>query len=198
MIMKKTILVAFMALSGFYGIAQSDSGFGIKGGLNYNANGDYFESAGDAARNPDRNIGYHVGVFGKFGASKVYLRPELVYTKTKSDYDGADFDMSKLDVPVLLGINLIGPLHVFTGPSFQYILDTEFDGVTIDDVENDFSVGMNIGAGVSFGKFGIDLRYERGFNDNEASFINTNITNLGPSRIDTRPDQLILSLSLAL
>ena len=198
MIMKKTILVAFMALSGFYGIAQSDSGFGVKGGLNYNANGDYFESAGDAAKNPDRNVGYHVGVFGKFGASKVYVRPELVYTKTKSDYDGADFDMSKLDVPVLLGINLVGPLHVFAGPSFQYILDTEFDGITIDDVENDFSVGMNIGAGVNLGKLGIDLRYERGFSKNEISFINTNVTTLGPSRIDTRPDQLILSLSLAL
>lgn len=196
--MKKTILVAFMALSGFYGVAQSDSGFGIKGGLNYNANGDYFESVGDAAKNPDRNVGYHVGIFGKFGASKVYVRPELVYTKTKSDYDGADFDMSKLDVPVLLGINLIGPLHVFAGPSFQYILDTEFDGVTIDDVENDFSVGMNIGAGVNLGKLGIDLRYERGFSDNEATFVNTNNTNLGASRIDTRPDQLILSLSLAL
>ncbi len=198
MIMKKTILVAFMALSGFYGIAQSDSGFGVKGGLNYNANGDYFESAGDAAQNPDRNVGYHVGVFGKFGASKVYVRPELVYTKTKSDYDGSDFDMSKLDLPVLLGINLIGPLHVFAGPSFQYILDTEFDGITIDDVENDFSVGMNIGAGVNLGKLGIDLRYERGFSENEISFINTNVTTLGPSRIDTRPDQLILSLSLAL
>ena len=176
--MKKTILAAFLALSGFYGIAQSDSGFGIKGGLNYSANGDYFESVGDAARNPDRNIGYHLGVFGKIGASKVYLRPELVYTKTKSDYDGADFDMSKLDVPVLLGINVVGPLHVFAGPAFQYILDTEFDGITIDDVENDFSVGMNIGAGVSLGKLGIDLRYERGFNDNEASFINTNIRNV--------------------
>ena len=183
--MKKTILAAFLALSGFYGIAQSDSGFGIKGGLNYSANGDYFESVGDAARNPDRNIGYHLGVFGKIGASKVYLRPELVYTKTKSDYDGADFDMSKLDVPVLLGINVVGPLHVFAGPAFQYILDTEFDGITIDDVENDFSVGMNIGAGVSLGKLGIDLRYERGFNDNEASFINTNIRNVQQKPLNT-------------
>lgn len=196
--MKKTVLAAFLALSGLYSMAQSDSGFGIKGGLNYSANGDYFESAGDAARNPDRNIGYHVGVFGTFGASKVYLRPELVYTKTKSDYNGDDFDMSKLDVPLLLGVNLIGPLHVFAGPSFQYILKTEFDGITVDDIENDFTVGINIGAGVNLGKLGIDLRYERGFSNNEATFINTNITNVGPSRIDTRPDQLILSLSLAL
>ncbi|TLP71780.1 outer membrane beta-barrel protein [Maribacter sp. ACAM166] len=196
--MKKIILVAFMALSGLYSIAQGDSGFGIKGGLNYSANGDYFESAGDIARNPNRNVGYHLGVFGKIGASSVYLRPELVYTKTKSDYNGDDFDMSKLDVPVLLGIKVIGPLHLFAGPAFQYILKTEFDGITIDDVENDFSVGMNIGAAVNFGKLGVDLRYERGFSDNDASFINTSITTVGPSRIDTRPDQLILSLSLTL
>jgi hypothetical protein len=196
--MKKVVLVAFIALSGLYSIAQNDSSFGIKGGLNYSANGDYFESAGEAARNPDRNVGYHLGFFGKISASRVYLRPELVYTKTKSDYNGDDFTMSKLDVPVLLGVKVIGPLHVFAGPAFQYILDTEFDGITIDDVENDFSIGMNIGAGINFGKLGIDLRYERGFSDNEASFINTNVTNVGQSRIDTRPDQLILSLSLAL
>jgi len=196
--MKKTVLVAFMALSGLYSIAQSDSSFGIKGGLNYSANGDYVESAEDVASNPDRNIGYHLGVFGKIGASRVYLRPELVYTKTKSDYNGDDFDMSKLDVPVLVGVKVIGPLHIFAGPAFQYILNTKFDGITIDDVENDFSVGMNIGAGVNFGKLGVDIRYERGFSNNEATFINTNITTVGPSRIDTRPDQLILSLSLSL
>ncbi len=195
--MKKTVLIAALAFMGLSASAQSGTGFGIKGGLNYSANGDYFESAGDAARNPDRNVGYHLGIFGKIGASRVYLRPELVYTKTKSDYNGDDFNMSKLDIPVLLGLKVIGPLHVFAGPAFQYILKTEFDGITIDDVENDLTVGMNIGAGVNLGKLGIDLRYERGFSDNEATFINTN-TNVGQSRIDTRPDQLILSLSLAL
>lgn len=194
--MKKTFLLAAMVLFGLSATAQSESGFGIKGGLNYNANGDYFESAGEAARNPDRNIGYHLGIFGKIGVSRIYFRPELVYTKTKSDYDGSDFDMSKLDAPLLLGVKVIGPMHLFAGPSFQYILDTEFDGITIDDVNNDFTVGLNIGAGVNLGKLGIDLRYERGFSDNEASFINTNLTTVGPSRIDTRPDQLILSLSL--
>ena len=194
--MKKTLLLATMVLFGFSAMAQSESGFGIKGGLNYNANGDYFQSAGDAARNPDRNVGYHLGIFGKVGVSRIYFRPELVYTRTKSDYDGSDFDMSKLDAPLLLGVNVIGPLHLFAGPSFQYILNTEFDGITIDDIDNDFTVGLNIGAGVNLGKVGIDLRYERGFSDNEAVFVNNNLTTLPPSRVDTRPDQLILSLSL--
>lgn len=194
--MKKVIFITVMLLTGLSAMAQTGSGFGIKAGLNYNANGDYFESAGDVARDPDRNVGYHVGIFGKVGLAKIYVRPELIYTKTKSDYNGDDFDMSKLDAPILLGVKVIGPLHVFAGPSFQYILDTEYDGITIDDVENDFTVGLNIGAGLNLGKLGIDLRYERGFSDNEATFINTNITTVGTSRIDTRPDQIILSLSL--
>lgn len=198
MIMKKMLLLAVFALGGMTAFAQSDSGFGIKGGLNYNGNGDYFESVGDAAREPDRNIGYHAGIFGKIKLGPIYLRPELVYTKTKSDYEDASFDLSKLDAPILIGFKVIGPLHVFAGPSFQYILNSEFDGITIDNVENDFSVGANFGVGVNLGKLGVDLRYERGFSDNEARFINTNITSLPNSRLDTRPEQVILSLSLKL
>lgn len=194
--MKKTILLAVFALASMTAFAQSGSGFGIKGGLNYNANGDYFESTGEAARNPDRNIGYHLGIFGKIG-NRVYLRPELMYTKTKSDYDGDKFDISKLDFPVLIGAKIIGPLHVFAGPAFQYILDTEFDGITINDIDNDFTVGLNIGAGINLGKLGIDLRYERGFSENEATFVG-NVGSVGASRIDARPDQLIVSLSLNL
>jgi hypothetical protein len=177
--------------------AQNGSSFGIKGGLNYSGNGDYFESIGDNAKNPDRNIGYHIGVFGKIG-NKLYLRPELVYTATKSDYDSDELSVKKIDLPVLVGLKVLGPLSIFAGPSFQYILDTEFDGINIDNVENDFSVGLNFGIGVNFNKIGIDLRYERGFSDNEATFINNTIGSDTLSRIDTRPDQLILSLSIAL
>ncbi len=177
--------------------AQKGSSFGIKAGLNYNANGDYFESISDNAQDPDRNIGYHVGVFGKIG-NDLFFRPELVYTSTKSDYNSDDFNMQKLDLPLLVGIKVIGPVNVFGGPSFQYILDTEFDGISIDNVENDFSVGLNFGIGLTLNKIGIDLRYERGFSNNEATFIGNNLGQGAVSRIDTRPDQLILSLSIAL
>ena len=195
--MKKTLLVVAMAAISAFSYGQIDSKFGIKAGLNYNANGDYFESAGEAARNPDRNVGYHLGIFGQLG-SRVYFRPELVYTSISSEYDNDDFKMQKLDLPILLGARVIGPLHVFAGPAFQYILDTEYDGITISDVSNDFTVGVNIGAGINLGMLGIDLRYERGFSDNEATFINRNVTTVPTSRIDTRPDQLILSFSLKL
>lgn len=177
--------------------AQNGSAFGFKGGLNYSANGDYFESIGENGKNPDRNVGYHLGIFWKLG-NDLYFRPELVYTATKSDYDSSEFSIKKLDAPLLVGIKVLGPLSIFAGPSLQYILDTEFDGINIDEVEDDFTVGLNFGIGFNLNKIGIDLRYERGFNNNEAAFIDENLGNGIVSRIDTRPDQLILSLSIAL
>lgn len=193
---KSVILTAVLATIGFTINAQNNSSFGFKGGLNYSANGDYFESASTNAETPDRNIGYHIGVFGKIG-DKLYLRPELVYTATKSDYDSNAFSIKKIDVPLLVGLKVIGPVSVFAGPSFQYILETDFEGIDIDTVKNDFSVGFNFGVWFNLNKIGIDLRYERGFSENEATFIDTNITTVN-SRIDTRPDQLILSLSIGL
>ncbi|MDN3665376.1 outer membrane beta-barrel protein [Algibacter miyuki] len=175
--------------------AQSASGIGIKGGLNYNANGKYVESINDNAQNPDRNVGYHIGLFGKIG-DKLFLRPEIVYTKTKSDYEDDTFSMQKLDAPILVGLKILGPVSVFAGPSFQYILDTDFEGITVGDIKDDFSVGLNFGVGLNFKKVGIDLRYERGFTENEGTFIGNNGINGG--RLDTRPDQLILSLAIIL
>ena len=189
-----TVLFSFLCFTSF---AQVGSGFGIKGGLNYNANGDYFESIGDNAQHPDRNIGYHLGLFGKIG-NKLYFKPELIYTYTKSDYNNDDFIMKKFDAPLLVGVKILGPVSVFGGPSLQYIIDSEFDGITIDNVHDDFTIGLNFGIGLNFKNIGIDVRYERGFNDNEATFINSNLGSSTASRIDTRPDQLILSLSVGL
>src|SRR5690606_19986478 len=151
----KNLFLSVLLLSSFIGFSQSDSGFGLKAGLNYNSNGDFIvdfsDATSDISEGADSKVGYHVGVFGKLDFPKIYLRPELVYTKTKSEYNGDDFDMSKLDLPVLLGYKIIGPLSIFAGPSFQYILDTKLEDADIEDIKSDFSVGLNIGAAVSLG-----------------------------------------------
>ena len=199
--MKKIFFILAVSIASIT-YAQTGSGFGIKGGLNYNSNGDVTNSAGEVFAHPDGNAGFNLGVFAKLG-DKLYVKPELVYTNTKSTYKGdsgtkSDFKMQKLDLPVLVGINIIGPLNAFAGPAFQYILDTDYEGVTLGDVENEFTVGLNFGVGVNLGSLGLDLRYERGFSENEATFIDTNITGLSAGRIDTRPEQVILSLSVKL
>lgn len=192
--MKKIILGIFLIVTSMT-YAQSGSGYGIKVGLNYNSNGNVTDAAGDVLRKPDGNAGFNIGVFGKLG-DRFFLKPELVYTNTKSKYHGDDFKMQKLDLPILAGMRVIGPLNAFIGPAFQYVLDTDYENATLSDVKNDFTVGLNFGVGIDLGSLGLDLRYERGFSKNEANFIDTNITNLQGGRIDTRPEQVVLNLSI--
>lgn len=201
--MKKVFLIAVMALASATAFAQKDSGFGIKGGLNYSQNGDLIASVGDAASDivegSSGKLGYHIGVFGKIELAKLYIRPEAIYTRTTSTYDvngtPTEFDNTKIDVPVLLGINLIGPLHVFAGPALQYQVENDLEGFSINEAEKDFTVGLHAGIGVNLGRLGLDVRYERGFSENEADFIGTNVTNV-EGRVDSRPSQVIFSLSL--
>ncbi len=202
----KKLLFAVLVLSTFVGFSQGEKSFGIKAGLNYNSNGKLIEEFSNATtdinQGADSKVGFHAGIYGKIDISNLYLRPELVYTKTKSDYNGTDFDMSKLDLPVLLGYKIIGPLSVFVGPSFQYILDTDLEGVELSDVKNDFTVGLNVGVGVQLGSLGLDVRYERGFSKNEAGYIIDNTGDVGGAlvtgRVDSRPSQLIFSASFKL
>src|SRR5690554_2619844 len=85
--MRKNLLLAGFALAAFTfsTTAQNGDGFGIKAGLNYNGNGKYFESIEANAKSPDKNVGFHVGLYGKIG-DRFYFKPELVYTQTKSEY----------------------------------------------------------------------------------------------------------------
>jgi hypothetical protein len=194
--MKNNVLSLVFVLASMSCFAQ----FGVKAGLNFNSNGELrevvtvgeniFEDKGDA------KIGYHVGAYYNIDLGKLYLRPELVYTKTKSKYGSSSYDMSKIDVPVLLGLKVIGPLSVFAGPSFQYTLDNDFENSTVSEVRNDITAGFNVGAAVKIGNIGLDVRYERGFSENEARILNSNNIEIGT--LDSRPSQIIFSLSFKL
>ncbi|MHB1107883.1 MAG: outer membrane beta-barrel protein [Lutibacter sp.] len=199
--MNKRILVLSMALllTAFYANAQS--GFGIKGGLSYNSNGSLKNDVNAVIDNEGSGkSGYNIGIYGKLALGPIYLRPELVYTKTTSEYElnseNVDYKIARLDMPVLVGLKLIGPLSIFAGPAFQYTLENDFNDIKYNDIENEFTVGFNFGAGLDLGRLGLDVRYERGFNENEATFIenNTNTT----FKLDSRPEQIIFSLSYRL
>ncbi len=199
---KRIALFLIVFLSTLY-FANAQSGYGIKGGLSYNSNGNLKEFTSNVTEiykdGGKGKSGFNIGFYGKLDLGPIYLRPELVYTKTTSEYElnsttVSDYKVSKLDMPVLVGIKLIGPLNIFAGPAFQYYLDNNLKGINISDVENDFTVGINIGASIELGKLGIDVRYERGLSQNEANWSNAGNT----FTLDSRPEQLIFSLSYSL
>lgn len=200
------IVLAF----GFLNTAQAQFlNFGIKGGLNYNSNGnlrgisDYIDNIKIKS---DEGTGYHFGVFTEIKIPFVYIRPELVYTHTLSDYSDNEFSselaINKVDMPILVGIKILQIGRIFAGPSFQYILNTDFkDSSVYDNVReissDDFSMGMQLGIGVELGKLGADIRWEKGISDTEARFIGDVVGSDFIDQkisIDTRPEQFIISI----
>jgi hypothetical protein len=194
----KAIKLLFSTLVIFLGIhtMQAQSSWGLRGGLNYNSNGEFLSEASEVYKNPKSNAGYHVGLFKKIDLLGFFLRPELVYTSTSSSYNGDDLSMSKIDLPLNLGSGFIGPTYIFAGPSLQYVLSSEFAGVSTASSLKDITVGANIGLGISLNKINIDLRYERGLTEKEMRFLTQKVYQ--EARIDTRQDQLILSLLIEL
>ena len=197
--MKKALFIVMMV---FTGTAFAQNGFGVKGGLNYGDNGEIeFADAMNAVENTESKIGYHLGIFYRVGVAGFFIKPELLYTRTESTYKmnnrNADYNISKIDLPLLVGTRFFGPVIVFAGPSLQYILDNELQGVNLRDMEEEFTVGAHLGAGLQLGNVGVDVRYERGLTKNQAEVLNLNNPE-GIRRIDSRPNQFILSLSINL
>ena len=187
-----SILIVILGVNSIH----AQSSWGLRGGLNYNSNGEFLSEASEVYKNPKSNAGYHVGLFKKIDLLGFFLRPELVYTSTTSLYNGDDLIMSKIDLPLNLGSGFIGPTYIFAGPSLQYVLSSEFAGVDTASSLKDITVGANIGLGISLNKINIDLRYEKGLTEKEMRFLTQKVYK--EARIDTRQDQLILSLLLEL
>lgn len=207
--MKQIITTLLLGVFSASIYAQADSGIGIKAGVNYNENGSLKASTqsafNDILAGADKKMGYHFGLYAKIDLPLVYLRPEVVFTKTTSEYnvDGTtgSFDRAKVDIPVLVGYKLLGPLHVFAGPAFQYVIKDQFndgfENFTLSSVEKNLTLGMQLGVGVNLNKLGIDVRLERGLSANEVQLINTKITDVS-DRLDSRPRQIIIALSYKL
>lgn len=200
----RKLVIAVLLLSGMTAFGQS-SHFGIKGGLNYGSTGE-LSGITDRPINGDNKVGYHLGVLGHLEFAGIFFQPELVYTRLTTAYDNralggasADYAFSKLDIPLLVGLEILGPLNIKAGPAFQVVLNNELDGgADIGDPENTFTVGYQLGVGLSLGKLGFDLRYEGSFQDNNAdSVVAIANESIEGFTIDSRPSQWILSVSYA-
>lgn len=202
--MKKLILAICFVL-GVNQFTNAQLDFGLKAGVNYSSETitnfkdlekEYFNKA-------EGKLGYHGGIWlrAKIPAIGLYIRPELVYTALKSEVSEiestkkGDFNFQKVDIPILLGKKFAKIAYVHIGPSLQYIMDGTITYENIKEIKLDgFTVGLQLGGGIELGAFGIDVRWERAFNDVEAKLIpkETGNTTLN---FDTRVNQIIFGLS---
>ncbi len=205
--MMKKILLASLLFIGVAQLAQAQLQVGLKAGVNYNS--DSFNNvSNDVLNGAESRTGYHAGIWfrAKLPIVGLYLRPEIVYTELSNDitYDNTfatakttDYKFRKIDVPVLLGKKIFGIGNIFAGPSFQYILSSDFGFDDLREVSTDqFSLGIQLGGGIEFGRLGIDVRWERGLSKNETKFVDDSISS--EVNFDTRVSQIIFGVSYRL
>ena len=178
--MKLKYLTVALLFSIYLPLQSQEFGFGVKGGLNTISIGDIITVGSNGANGPvaglvfepQKDLGFQFGgyFFAQFG--KLYVRPELNYFSSKSYYDfpnrQAEWSTSKIDFPILVGYDLIGPISVYAGPGFSFFGDTTIEGVqetgfTTGDAGPDIkttAISFNIGIAFRYKRLGIDLRYE--------------------------------------
>jgi len=199
--MKKLFL--FVSLFSFL-LSSAQFDYGVKAGLNYNSLDDLNIRGGFPGINEDikskGELGFHAGIFAQFNFTKIYVKGELLYVQNSSSYDNtlvpsSKFKLSTLELPVLVGFKVVGPLKLYIGPSLVYNIDSNFSDVFDLDFEKDLSIAFNIGSTVTINKIEIDLRYSSGLSENAASYLDAiPADGLGYS-INTRPSQFLLSVA---
>lgn len=198
--LKQIFISSFLILTTFVSVNAQKTGWGATASLIYASNGDLIEETSGIIDNKgEGGVGFNLGLYGNLNLGLVYIRPKLVYSQSSNSYQvdaDSDSDNHKLktfDLPILVGIKIIKPISFVLGPSFRYIIDSDLEGLSFDSIENEFTVGANIGLALVLGRITVDLIYERSFNENEASFINDNTGNT--YTLDTRPQQLLVGIS---
>ena len=109
--------------------------------------------------------GFEAGGFMKFKAGPVYLKPMTLYNFQSGQVivDGEDvsYRANKIGFPVLVGMNVVGPLSVEAGPVYNYLagVTRHRDGATDWDFGRS-GLGYRAGLAADFGPLMLNLTYE--------------------------------------
>ncbi|WP_304238721.1 porin family protein [Jiulongibacter sediminis] len=179
----KKLFAALIALTLFSVSAYSQSGLGIKGGVNLtNISTDAGSLKNNISESLDTKTGFAFGIWGRVG-DKFYLQPEImVATKggkvSVTPFGGGspelvDVKYTNLDIPVMIGFKPLGFLRVMGGPVASVKLSedmklrdalAEYTTNTGEAFSNS-TWGYQLGAGITLLGFDIDLRREGGLSD---------------------------------
>ena len=165
--MKRILFVAVLLTFAAVVSAQPIINLGLKGGLNTSKVSVKLEDY-----NSSNITKMHIGAFGRIGWNKVYLQPEVYFTKKGGEFSAnplhffGEFDYSAVDVPVLFGVRVLNAkavdLHLMGGPVFGFITKNDLSGSNDFDSQyfKDRYVGFQYGVGADVLFLTVDLRME--------------------------------------
>nr|MBS0037708.1 PorT family protein [Saprospiraceae bacterium] len=182
----KFTLIAFLLLSATFAYSQ----IGVRAGVNLASQ----EYDPDITQDQSSIIGLNLGVIYEMGISELLtIQPELHFIQkgAKDEFDelGGSYEseirLNYLELGIMARLDLLdfgndAGLYVGITPNLGYALSGKtkssgsFGGISFDDEEDiDFDddgierldFGIGLGAGVNFGNFFIDARYNLGLAD---------------------------------
>ena len=182
-------------------------------GFQFGLNDDNFgsiENFKSKIDNYDLNLknttGFHFGFFTEIDLITFYIRPELnlIFSKSKnaaaySSDEGINiaehkFRSSEIQLPVIFGYKIFGPISLFGGPSFKYNLSNS-SNFNLDEIKDKYTLSLLLGTRFKIRSISVGLRYERGLNNNEVLIINANGVDLNEANVDLTTNKLSLNIS---
>jgi len=205
--MKKLVLVLLVFLGSLSAYAQK-IGFGLKGGLSSTQ----VNFEGDQLVPSDAQLGYHLGVFARFGGIGFFVQPEVLFTQTSGKFklelppasstspanygtSPANYEakFNRLDVPVMAGFRLLKIIRVMAGPIASFNIDSSLKeaGTTVQNIDfKKATLGYQTGVGVDLGNLTFEGKYEGG--------LSRFTENVGSYTADNRLNQWVLSVGFKL
>ena len=200
-------LIYFLLFTSSGLLAQGNLGFQF--GLNDDNFGS-IENIKNKIDNYDLDIknstGFQFGVFTEIDLITFYIRPELnlIFSKSKNaaaysldegiNIAEHSYKSSEIQLPIIFGYKVLGPISVFGGPSFKYNLSNS-SNFNLEDIKDKYTLSLLLGSRVKIRSISVGLRYERGLNNNEVLIINANGVDLDNANVDLTTNKLSLNIS---
>ena len=200
-------LIYFLLFTSSSLLAQGNLGFQF--GLNDDNFGS-IENISNKIDNYDLDIknstGFQFGVFTEIDLITFYIRPELnlIFSKSKNaaaysldegiNIAEHSYKSSEIQLPIIFGYKVLGPISVFGGPSFKYNLSNS-SNFNLEDIKDKYTLSLLLGSRVKIRSISVGLRYERGLNNNEVLIINANGVDLDNANVDLTTNKLSLNIS---
>jgi hypothetical protein len=143
-------------------------------------------------------MGYEAGFYLKLGIGPFYAKPELLInhrsgevnmeSETNASSQTVNFKINRLVIPVMFGMELIGPLAIEAGPVYNKVLNVteNFSNENVSIKQG--GVGYRVGALAEFGRVALGAHYQ-GLRINSGKSSQSNFS---------LPSELIFSLGLRL
>lgn len=208
--MRKTVSIAMIAISA---IASAQISFSGKANLIFPTNSSSWKDISNVATNAynqkgKNNVGFNVGLSAKVSLpGALFVMPELYYTTFKNEFTEPvtnttlEAKSNRLDLPVLLGYNLLGEsLGVFVGPVASYNFSAKDEEYLnspdrfAEKAQNEFTVGYQFGAQAKIRKLIVNARYEGAFSKDQRKFIENVADSYRTIRYDNRPSLFMVGV----